>query len=212
MSSCCFLPRRVQPAGPPGTGGAPTTSSALAAATSLRRRLTLVLVLLFVILMLIISVAWVALHPHAPTFSLASLTLSTNDDISRLSLSGKYDVVVAIRNPNKKVQVFLDRLVVFVLYDDDDDDEVAKVEVGYGILVGKMGRNNLKVSVESVVKKEEIVKDVGEEWRRGGVVKKLKVKILGRVRYSGGKSYWLTKYKLLKLIPSIGKDDDCHVS
>ncbi|KAF7823203.1 uncharacterized protein G2W53_021347 [Senna tora] len=69
-----------------------------------------------------------------------------------------------------------------------------------------MGRNNLKVSVESVVKKEEIVKDVGEEWRRGGVVKKLKVKILGRVRYSGGKSYWLTKYKLLKRIRRVGRD------
>lgn len=165
--------RRNDAAGQPITGAG--------TAVSVCRWLTLAVVLLFVMLMVIIRIVWSVRNPHAPTFSLISLSISNHSSSSHLSREYYYyyDIEVGIKNPNKKVQILLDNLMLFVLYD-DDNEVVAKIELGgeYSVLVDKMGEKNINL----VVKGLKMVKN-----KKKKMMMKMKVKVLGRVRYSGGK-------------------------
>ncbi|KAH9659591.1 Hydroxyproline-rich glycoprotein family protein [Citrus sinensis] len=72
------------------------------------RRLIIALVLLFVLASVISSIAWLIVHPLPPVFTVNSFTVS-NFTLLNSRVKGDYELVVSIKNPNKKASLSIDR-------------------------------------------------------------------------------------------------------
>lgn len=155
------------------------------------RQLTLTVVSLFVILMAIIGIAWLVMHPHDPGFRVASLSVS-NFSVSDSYIIGKYEVGLTITNPNKKIQVILDRFNVVVLH---DEAMLSVAVVQQPVLLEKI--SNRSVKVELGIRKRESTKLVPEnlvkDWNKGVV--NFDVKMVVRVRFEAG--IWPSRDKML---------------
>lgn len=133
------------------------------------------------------------MHPHDPTFGVTSLSVS-NFTASDSQLRGKYEVELTITNPNKKIQVVLDRFNMLVLY---GEGKLAVAEVQQPVVLEKMRlMSNRSVKVDLVVRNspkvvvpENLVKDMNK-----GVVN-FDVKVVVRVKFEAG--IWPSRDKLL---------------
>ena len=79
------------------------------------RRLIFVLLSFFVIITLVIYIAWLILKPLPPDFEVDSFTVS-NFTVSGSQIRGKYDIQVTLRNPNKKVDLYVEIFNIRVSY------------------------------------------------------------------------------------------------
>jgi hypothetical protein len=80
------------------------------------RRFTYMLLLWLTIFGSIISIAWLILKPQAPDFGVNALPTVSNFELSSSQIQGKYDVKIFIRNPNKKLNLYLSNFKIVVLY------------------------------------------------------------------------------------------------
>ena len=78
-------------------------------------RLIFVLLSFFVIITLVIYIAWLILKPLPPDFEVDSFTVS-NFTVSGSQIRGKYDIQVTLRNPNKKVDLYVEIFNIRVSY------------------------------------------------------------------------------------------------
>lgn len=156
------------------------------------RGLTLTLVSIFVILMAIIRIAWLVMHQHEPSFHVMSLSVS-NFAVSDSHLRGKYEVGLTIKNPNKKIQVMLDRFQVLVFYG-EVGISVAAVQPVY---LEKMANKSVKVELvvrDSTKLVHKVVsEDLVKEWNKGVV--NFNLKMVVRARFEAG--VWPAREKLL---------------
>ncbi|XP_061337350.1 NDR1/HIN1-like protein 1 [Gastrolobium bilobum] len=155
------------------------------------RELIWMVVFIFVICMAIISIAWLVMNPHDPSFRVMSLSV-TNFTASGSQLRGKYEVELNIGNQNKKVQVILDRFEVFVFY----CEVMLSVDaVQQPIYIEKMTNKSVKVELGVVRKSSKVVVPEGlvKEWNKGVVNFNLKMGF--RVRFEAG--IWPSREKLL---------------
>ncbi|KAK7257590.1 hypothetical protein RIF29_31662 [Crotalaria pallida] len=154
------------------------------------RRLTLTLVSIFVIMMSIISIAWFVMDKHDPGFHVMSLSVSNFTVSADSKIGGKYEVKLTITNPNKKIQVLLDRFQVLVFYG-EVGLSMAAVQPVY---LEKMA--NKSVNVEFVVMRDStklVSEKLVKEWNKGVV--NFNVKMLVRARFEAG--VWPSREKFL---------------
>lgn len=144
------------------------------------RHLTVTVVSLFVIFMAIIGIAWLVMHPQDPSFGVASLSVS-NFYVSDSHIIGNYKVGLTITNPNKKIQVILDRFKVVIVY---DEAVLSVAVVQQPVLLEKM--SNKSVKVDLVVRKSSdlVLEKLVKDWNKGVV--NFDVKMVVRVKFEAG--------------------------
>ncbi|KAG4967532.1 hypothetical protein JHK87_033183 [Glycine soja] len=165
------------------TNNTPTTRCC---GNSFFRRLTLVLVSIFVIIMAIISIAWLAMHPHDPGFRLTSLSV-TNFALSDSQVRGKYEVGLTITNPNKiKAQVVLHRVHTLRLYGEEWHSMAAVQQQQQTVFMEKFTNKSVKVDMEVRDSRQKVVPDVlFKNWTKGVV--NFNMVVLGvKVRFQSG--------------------------
>ncbi|GAU19989.1 hypothetical protein TSUD_273240 [Trifolium subterraneum] len=170
----------------PSTKNIPSRSSS---DTGFVRRLTLTVVSIFVILMAVIGIAWFVMHPHDPSFSVTSLSVS-NFTVTDSQITCKYEVRLTVTNPNKKIQLILDDFNVVILY---SDVVLSMAEVEPPILLARM--SNKSVNVDLVMKNSVklVQENLVKEWNKEMV--NFYVKMVVGVRFEAG--IWPSKEKIL---------------
>ncbi|TKY67027.1 hypothetical protein E2542_SST09918 [Spatholobus suberectus] len=149
------------------------------------RKLTLALVLVFVVLMAIISIAWLAMHPHDPGFGVTSLSV-TNFTVSGSRVRGRYEVGLNITNPNKiQTQVVLRRVGVLVLHDQEWRSVVVAVQPRT-VFLEKKTNMSVKVDLEVRDSRKKVVPEVDlvNDWKKGVV--NFNVVLSVEVRFEAG--------------------------
>ncbi|RHN60424.1 putative Late embryogenesis abundant protein, LEA-14 [Medicago truncatula] len=173
----------------PPTRNIPTRSSDI----GFVRRLTLTVVTIFVIFMAIIGIAWFVMHPHDPSFTVTSLSVS-NFTVSDSQLTGVFEAGLTITNKNKKIQLILDNFGVVILY---GETVLSEAEVQQPILLVKMSNKSMKVDLVTTNSAKFVHKVVQEnlveEWNKGVV--NFDVKMVVRVGFEAG--IWPSKEKTL---------------
>ncbi|KAK7312679.1 hypothetical protein VNO77_36738 [Canavalia gladiata] len=189
-------------------------------------KLRSMLVLFFVVIMTIIGIAWLVMHPHGPSFGVTSLsvtnfTVSNNKDSQ---LKGKYEVELAIRNPNKvKALVVINRCSMLVLY-----DQVwrSMASVQQHVFLEKRANRSVKIDLEVEDSSKKVVvvpQDLIKDWNKRLV--NFNIKFSVEVRFEA--RFWPSKDKLLDVdckdldveffSPNgtgrlLGVGKDCHIA
>ncbi|KAJ7981224.1 Late embryogenesis abundant (LEA) hydroxyproline-rich glycoprotein family [Quillaja saponaria] len=170
----------------------PTTTSNRSYPINFVRRLIMTLVLIFVIMSVIIGIVWIHLNPHVPEVRVSSVSVS-NFTLSDSQLTGKYKVELTIRNPNKKVDMFIDHVNVYFNY---KRTQLSRVMV-QPIYVEKLKQKNMKVGLVTdpgfSVSNKVSGDDLGKEWSKGFVQYNLRMSV--RIRFKYGD--WPSREKLL---------------
>ena len=100
---------------PPNSYSTQPSTSKDSANYNFLRRLIFVLLSFFVIITLVIYIAWLILKPLPPDFEVDSFMVS-NFTVSGSQIRGKYDIQVTLRNPNKKVDLYVEIFNIRVSY------------------------------------------------------------------------------------------------
>lgn len=143
--------------------------------------------------MAIIGIAWFVMHPHDPSFTVTSLSVS-NFTVSDSQLTGMFEVRLTITNQNKKIQLVLDNFDVEILY---GETVLSEAEVQQPILLVKMSNKSMKVDMVTTNSAKFVHKvvqeNIVEEWNKGVV--NFDVKMVVRVGFEAG--IWPSKEKTL---------------
>ena len=109
-------------------------------------RLIFVLLSFFVIITLVIYIAWLILKPLPPDFKVDSFTVS-NFSVSDSQIRGKYDIKVTLRNPNKKVDLYVEIFNIRVTY---RRIRLSQNSKAFGLLfLEKLNQTSVKAELDS---------------------------------------------------------------
>lgn len=151
---------------------------------------------LFLILMMVIAIAWLVLDPHEPHVRVSSLSVS-NFSVSDSELRGMYEVELNITNPNKKVQVMVERFSVSVCY---GSVGLSRADVMRPIYLEPTSDKVVKVKLSlrdspTKLAHKVVPHDLVKDWHKGVV--NFDVKMLARIVFKAG--IWPSKDKLLDI-------------
>ncbi|XP_054812161.1 uncharacterized protein LOC129313221 [Prosopis cineraria] len=173
-----------------------TSRTRTSSGSSCVSNITLCVVLLFALLTCVIGIAWLVMNPREPSIRVCSSV--SHFSLSDSQLRGTYDIGFNISNPNKKIDVFLDKFNVLLSYQ--------KVELAWGtvqvpISLERTRETNVKVRMVMEVGsgelgKKQVFAEVQDKWRRKMTVS-FSVRMNVRVRLEAGN--WPPKSKLLNL-------------
>ena len=164
------------------------------------RKLRLIVVLLFAVLILVIGIAWFVMNPHDPGFQLTSLSV-TNFTVSDSKLTGDYRIELTVINPNKIVQVLLDRVNIRVCYGEVELSETTVNRSPTALAtyqLQKMSERNLTFWLESrgpppKMKHKKVSGDLSADLKKGVVNFNVKVQL--GTKFAAGN--WPNKEKFL---------------
>ncbi|XP_015953215.1 uncharacterized protein LOC107477673 [Arachis duranensis] len=147
------------------------------------RKLILALVLVFVLLMVIFSIVWFVMDIQEPNFQVTSFSVS-NFSVSTTQLRGKYQVELAISNPNKKIEVMLDHFNVLVYYGQVGLSVAAMKPVYLEKLANKTVVVSLVVRDSPRFVRKEVPENMVKEWNKGVV--NFDVRMVVTARFEAG--------------------------
>lgn len=160
------------------------------------RRLTWTFILLFLTLTVIIAIAWNVMDPHKPHFRVSSISVS-NFTVSDSELKGMFEVELNITNPNKKIEMIVDRFSVSVFY---GSVGLSGAIVLQPIYLKKSSDQDVKIkfslrnsSTKSAYK--AVSHDLVNDWNKGIV--NFDVKMLARIVFEAG--IWPSREKFLDI-------------
>ncbi|KAJ7981222.1 Late embryogenesis abundant (LEA) hydroxyproline-rich glycoprotein family [Quillaja saponaria] len=171
----------------------PTTTTNRSYPINFVQRLIMTLVLIFVTMSVIFGIVWIYLNPHVPEVRVSSVSVS-NFILSDSQLTGKYNVELTIRNPNRKIDMFIDHVNVYFDYKGTQLSCVMEQP----IYVEKLKKKNMKVELGrdtgfSESNKVSAGDDQGKEWSKGLVQFNLRMRV--RLTFKAGD--WPSRKKLL---------------
>ncbi|GAU22349.1 hypothetical protein TSUD_106770 [Trifolium subterraneum] len=145
------------------------------------RRLTWTIVLLFLLLTVIIAIAWNVMNPHNPRFRVSSIYVS-NFTVSDSELKGTFEIELNITNPNRKVEIMVDRFSVSVFY---RSVGLSGAIVLQPIYLKKSSDKDVKIKFSSRDSSTKLAhNDLVNDWNRGIV--NFDVKMLARIVFEAG--------------------------
>ncbi|XP_061376237.1 NDR1/HIN1-like protein 26 [Gastrolobium bilobum] len=200
-----------------------TTTPPRSSATCFVQGLKWTIISLFLFLSVTIAIAWLVLNPHEPGFRVTSLFVS-NFSVSDSQLRGRYEVELNITNPNKNIQVTVERFNVWACYGSVGLSGAALLQPIY---LENMSNKDVKVKLglkDSPTKlaHKVVSQDMVKDWNKGIV--NFDLKMLATITFKDG--MWPTREKLLDIycgdldvgfvpIKNTGKllgiGKDCHV-
>ncbi|MCI07819.1 protein YLS9-like, partial [Trifolium medium] len=160
------------------------------------RRLTWTFVLLFLLLTVIIAIAWSVMDPHNPRFRVSSISVS-NFTVSDSELKGTFEIELNITNPNRKVEIMVDRFSVSVFY---GSVGLSGATVLQPIYLKKSSDKDVKIKFSSrdsstKLSHKVVSHDLVNDWNKGIV--NFDVKMLARIVFEAG--IWPSREKFLDI-------------
>ncbi|WJX69004.1 hypothetical protein P8452_53317 [Trifolium repens] len=177
-----------------GTGINAASGTPKSSTFGLVRRLTWTFVLLFLLLTVIIAIAWSVMDPHKPRFRVSSISVS-NFTVSDSELKGTFEIElsITITNPNRKVEIMVDRFSVSVFY---GSVRLFGAIVPQPIYLKKSSNKDVKIKF---ILRDSSIKlahnDLVNDWNKGIV--NFDVKMLARIVFEAG--IWPSREKFLDI-------------
>ncbi|GMH11138.1 hypothetical protein Nepgr_012979 [Nepenthes gracilis] len=158
------------------------------------RRLLAVIIALFIIFGVALFITWLVLRPRLPEFRVDSLSVSQFKLSSSPSqISGKWDVLFTVSNPNTKMHVYYDAIDAFLYYKSELLAQNQLVPFDQGT------KSQTNVSTELVAASAyvdgKVVSAINSDRSHGSV--NFNVKLLAIVRFKAGA--WRARKRWLKV-------------
>ncbi|KAK9999675.1 hypothetical protein SO802_019278 [Lithocarpus litseifolius] len=153
----------------PNSSSTQPSTSKDSASYNFLRGLIFVLLSFFIIITLVIYIAWLILKPLPPDFEVDSFTVS-NFTVSGSQIRGKYDIQVTMRNPNKKVDYYVEIFDIRVNYRRTRLSQ--KSEASRLLFLEKSNQTSVKAELDSnlsrYVRKNDL-ENLGQNLNRGEI-------------------------------------------
>ncbi|OVA07129.1 Late embryogenesis abundant protein [Macleaya cordata] len=156
------------------------------------RRLIIAGITVFLIIGAITFILWLVIRPHLPEFRVESASLS-NFNVSSSQLNANWEIGFFVRNPNKKMTIFYDRIEGSVFYKDDSlaDNSLAP------FYQSKKNQTTITAKFTALTSyvDDRTVKEMVGDRNRGEV--NFNVRMLAWVRFRSGA--WRTRRHLMRV-------------
>ncbi|KAF6169313.1 hypothetical protein GIB67_013743 [Kingdonia uniflora] len=156
------------------------------------RRIIIAAIAVLVILGTITFIMWLVLRPKLPEFRVDSASV-TPFNASLGQVTGNWDIGLSVKNPNKKMNVYYDRIEASVFYDDEFLSETALAPFWQA----KRNATTIRArfSAVGVYVNERSLKRIADDRSKGLV--DFNLRMLAWVRFKAGA--WRTRRHLMRV-------------
>ncbi|GJS58632.1 NDR1/HIN1-like protein 10 [Tanacetum coccineum] len=155
------------------------------------RRIVAVLVASIIIFGTIIFIMWLILRPQVPQFRIQTFTLTNFNVSSNNLVSGNWEALYDVRNPNDKIVLYFDHVEAAVFY---KGDSIAETTVA-PFVQGKKNETTLKASFAALNAYVDNGNEIGRDKGSGSV--EFNLRMVARVRFKAGA--WWARRRILKI-------------
>ncbi|XP_077234428.1 NDR1/HIN1-like protein 10 [Tasmannia lanceolata] len=157
------------------------------------RRLLISAIALFIIIGGITFIIWLVLRPRLPDFSISSASVSPLNTSSSSQLTANWDLTFSVRNPNKKMNIYYDRIVASVVYGQD----VLSVTTLQPFYQAKRNLTTVRARmvVDSFYVGDKVMRNIAAERSLGAV--NFNFRLVAWVRFRSGA--WRTRRHLMRV-------------
>ncbi|GMG98416.1 hypothetical protein Nepgr_000256 [Nepenthes gracilis] len=157
------------------------------------RRFIAGMISVFVIFGVVLFIMWLVLRPRVPRFSVISLSVSQFNVSSSSQISGNWNVLFTVSNPNDKLHAYYDTIETYVFYQSQllAQNELAPFDQG------TKSQTNLtaKLVAASAYVDGKALSGINEDRSHGSVT--FNLRILALVRFKAGS--WRARRRLLRV-------------
>ncbi|RZC84136.1 hypothetical protein C5167_046923 [Papaver somniferum] len=157
------------------------------------RRVKIAGISVFLIIGAITFIIWLVVRPHLPDFHVDSASV-TNFNVTNSQLSANWEIGFFVRNPNKKMTIFYDRIEGSIFYKDESLTETSLVPFF------QEKKNETTISTRFTAMGtyvgERTAKDILGDKNNGGGLR-FNVRMLAWVRFRSGA--WRTRRHLMRV-------------